>query len=118
MNVKTLKRDGVRYVLVPERAFRKMKADSEDLADIRAFDEAVATPQEFIPASMVERMLKGESPVRVYREYRGFTQEVLADKAGISKPFLSQIENGARSPSLATAKKLAKALNLDVDDLV
>ena len=118
MNVKTMKRDGVRYVLVPERAFRKMKADSEDLADIRAFDEAVATPQEFIPAAIVERMLKGERPVRIYREYRGLTQEALAKKVGISKPFLSQIENGARAPSLATARKRAKALSVDVDDLV
>lgn len=118
MTVKTVKRDGVRYVLVPEAAFRKMQADSEDLADIRAYDEAMATPQEFFPSAMVDRLLKGENPVRVYREYRGLTQEALVAKVGISKPFLSQIENGVRTPSLATAKKLAKALAVDVDDLV
>ena len=118
MNVKAIKRDGRRYVLVPERAFQRMLEDSEDLADIRAYDRARAKPQEFIPAAFAERIIDGESPVRVYREYRGLTQEALSAKAKISKPFLSQIENGARAPSIATAKKLAKALAVDMDDLV
>jgi transcriptional regulator with XRE-family HTH domain len=63
-------------------------------------------------------MLNGESPIGIYREYRGFTQDQLGAHARISKPFLSQIENGIRTPSLETLKRLAEALCVDMDDLV
>jgi transcriptional regulator with XRE-family HTH domain len=46
------------------------------------------------------------------------TQEQLAGKADITKPTLSQLETGARTPSIDTAKALAEALDVDVDDLV
>ena len=85
----------------------------------RAFyDQAKAKPSDFIPLELTERMLNGESPIRVYREYRGLTQDQLAEQAKISKPFLSQIENAIRTPSLNTLKRLAEALRVDMDDLV
>lgn len=118
MSVKTTERQGKRYVLIPENAFRRIQDDLAELDDIRAYDRAVARPQEFIPAQFANRIFDGESPIRVYREYRGMTQEALAAAAKISKPFLSQLENGARAPSIATARKLAKSLNVDVDDLI
>jgi transcriptional regulator with XRE-family HTH domain len=62
-------------------------------------------------------MLNGESPIRVYREYQGFTEDQLGAQARISKPFFSQIENGNRTPSLDTLKRLAEALRVDMDDL-
>jgi DNA-binding XRE family transcriptional regulator len=91
-------------------------ADAED--DIRAYDRAKAKPQEFIPAEFAHRILDGESAIRVYREYRKMTQDALAARAGISKPYLSQLENGLRTPSVAVARKLAKCLRVDLDDLI
>jgi DNA-binding XRE family transcriptional regulator len=117
MNVKTIARGGIRYVLVPERAFKRMREDLEDLDDIRAYDRAKSKPQEFIPAAFAKRLLDGENPIRVYREYRGMTQEALAAKADISKPFLSQLENERRVMSMRVLRSLAKALKVDFDDL-
>lgn len=89
----------------------------KDLDDIRAPDRAKAKPQEFIPAAFAHRILDGESAIRVYREYRGMTQEALATKAGISKPYLSQLENEKRVMSMRVLRSLAMALKVDLDDL-
>ncbi len=94
----------------------KLARDGGD--DTRAYDRAKAKPQEFIPAEFAHRILDGESAIRVYREYRGLTQNALAAAARIGKPYLSQLENGLRTPSVATARKLAKRLRVDLDDLI
>ena len=114
----TIERGGVRYVMVREDEYLRLRAAEEDLEDVRLYDEAKAKPSEFIPLELTERMLNGESPIRVYREYRGLTQDQLAEQAKISKPFLSQIENAIRTPSLNILKRLAEALRVDMDDLV
>src|SRR3546814_3871263 len=58
---------------------------------------------------MVERLLDGENPVRVWREHRGLTVKALAERAGISAAYLSQIEGGQRDGSLDTMRKIAEA---------
>jgi transcriptional regulator with XRE-family HTH domain len=46
-----------------------------------------------------------------WREDKKLTQSELAAKWGVSQPFLSQIENGSRSPNL----KLAAVIERDTD---
>ena len=104
--------------MVREDEYLRLRAAEEDLEDVRLYDEAKAKLPEFIPLKLKDRTHNGESPIRVYREYRGFTQDQLGEQARISKPFLSQIENGIRTPSLDTLKRLAEALRVDMDDLV
>jgi DNA-binding XRE family transcriptional regulator len=104
--------------MVREDEYLRLRAAEEDLDDISLFDEAKAKSSEFIPLELTERMLNGESPIRVYREYRGFTQDQLAEQARIGNPSLSQIENAIRTPSLDAPKRLAESLRLDIDDLV
>ena len=48
--------------------------------------------------------------VRRARDARGLSQEALADLAGVSRSFLSEVERGSASPSLETMQKLADAL--------
>jgi len=115
---KIVEERGKRFVLVPEKTYDRMLEELEDLEDIRAYDRAKAKHQEFVPLEIVKRLTAGKNPVRVWREYRELTQQLLADKADISKPYLSQIENGAREPSLSVIKRLAAALSVDVDDLI
>ena len=50
--------------------------------------------------------------VRFAREQLGLTTQMLADKAGISQPYISEIENGNKNPSAKTIMKLAAALNV------
>ena len=118
MSIKYIERAGRRYALVPAPIYSRTVEQLEDLDDIRAYDRAKAKRQEFVPAELVDRVLAGESPIRVWREHRCMTQAALAEACGVSKPYLSQLEGARRAPSIAVAKKLAEALAVDVDDLI
>jgi len=56
--------------------------------------------------------------LRANRKLRKLTQERLAEKAGLSVVFLSLLENGRRTASFDSLVKLAKALNVGLEDLV
>jgi transcriptional regulator with XRE-family HTH domain len=56
--------------------------------------------------------------VKAAREKRNWTQEQLADAAGISKGFLSDIENDKRNISSESALKIADALGISLDYLL
>ncbi|WP_010262206.1 helix-turn-helix domain-containing protein [Treponema primitia] len=52
-----------------------------------------------------------------YRAYRKFSQADLAEKLGISIPFLSDVENGRKWVSPVTLVKFAAALNIEPYEL-
>lgn len=56
--------------------------------------------------------------LRELREQRGETQRSLADAAGVSHPYIAEMERGRKVPSLTTLLRLAIALKCDVADLV
>lgn len=56
--------------------------------------------------------------VRTYRQERQWTQEVLAERTGISKQFLSRLERGKGIPSVETLMSLCNALDLTPNDLL
>ena len=91
----------------------------QDLHDCQDFEERLARgEEELIPGDVVERLVEGENPVRVWREHRGLTQEELGARTGLSGPYLSQIESGKREGTVKVFAALAKALDADIDDLV
>lgn len=51
--------------------------------------------------------------IRNLRKDKGLTLNVLAEKIGFSKSFMSQIENLKRQPSIGTLTKIARALGVD-----
>jgi len=61
--------------------------------------------------SLAVRALKIGNKVRELRQKNRFTLQDLAARTGLSKPFLSQIENDHVVPPVATLLKLARALN-------
>ncbi len=113
---------GEKMVVLSEADYRQLLDAAEDAADavaVRQFKEKLAAgEEELLPAAMVDRMLAGESPVRVWREHRGLSAQSLAEQAGITQPYLSQIENGKREGGIETMKKLASVLGVMIDDLV
>lgn len=91
----------------------------EAMTDEALFDLAEAAQEERFPAEVVDRLLAGENPIRVFRRYRGLTQEKLARMVGMNPVYLSQIERRrGRRGSLDLNRRLAKALGVDLDDLV
>lgn len=108
------------YAVIPWQEYeRLMPAAAEAaLSDEALYDEAKAEGDEFFPADVVDRLLTGENPIRVYRTYRGMTQKQLAVAAGINPVYLSQIETGKRAGSLRTLTAIAQALDVEAGDLI
>ncbi len=52
------------------------------------------------------------------RKERGYTQEKLAELAGISIQFLSDIENNKKNMTVTTLKNIADSLNITTDYLI
>lgn len=52
------------------------------------------------------------------RKLNGLTLELLAQRASLTKSYLSKLERGLSSPTLATVGKLAAALEVSVDQLI
>jgi DNA-binding Xre family transcriptional regulator len=113
---------GERLVVLPEAEYRALVAAREDAADLASAHEVIgrldAGATEVVPLAMVDRMLAGESPIRVWREHRGMRAKALAAAAGISATYLSEIETGKRDGTISTIKRIAEALDVTVDDLI
>jgi DNA-binding XRE family transcriptional regulator len=92
--------------------------DSEILGNIRAYDAAKARREEAFPSEVAKRLVAGENPIRVFRDYRGLTQEQLAKSAKIARPYLAELEAGRKDGSIAVIKAIAGALKLELDDIV
>lgn len=56
--------------------------------------------------------------LRAIRQKRGMTQQALAEVAGMSLTYISNMEHGLKVPSLTTILRLAVALDCKVMDLV
>ena len=52
------------------------------------------------------------------RTEKGITQGDIVRKIGVSRSFISNIENGKTNPTLSTISKLAKALRVSTDELL
>ena len=106
------------FAVVPIGLWKRVRERVEDAEAVAAYDRAVAKEDGFtIPAVVLRAELDGRHPVRAWREHRGLTLQALADAAGVSKPYVSQIEGGKRAGTAATLKKLAKVLRVPLDAL-
>ena len=55
--------------------------------------------------------------IKTLRKKLGWSQEFLAEKTGVSAPYITQIEAGKRTPSLDIVEKLAIALGVEYKNL-
>ncbi len=123
MPVQVIERDGKpEWAVLPYDVYVQLAEEAEMLQDIRDYD-AVKTAieqgkEELVPSAVTFALLDGENPVKVWREYRGLTQQQLAEAVGISKPYLSQIETGKRTGTTEVLLAVAKALQVTLDDIV
>ena len=52
------------------------------------------------------------------RKDRGMTQEAFADAAGIARSYMSDVERGARNPTIVMVERIANALNVKMGELL
>jgi DNA-binding Xre family transcriptional regulator len=114
--------EGGELAVLPRADYERLREAAEDAADVRAYDAAMrkidAGETDRIPIEFVDRMLAGENPVRVWRQFRGLKVKELAEAAGIAANYLSLIETGKRDGTVKVMKALAEALGVDIDDIV
>jgi DNA-binding Xre family transcriptional regulator len=122
MSVQVIEKNGKpEWAVVPYKDYQKLVELAEDAEDIRAADAVRAAivhgEDELVPHDVVMRLCE-ENPIRVWREYRNLRAAELAEKSGISKAYLAQLEGGARQGTVKMLKRLAEALSVSIDDLV
>jgi DNA-binding XRE family transcriptional regulator len=120
--IQIIERDGKpEWAILPYEEYLQLIEQAELLEDIRDFDEISAAiergDEELIPAEVVNAILDGKNPIKVWREYRGLTQQQLADIVRISKPYLSQIEAGKRKGTTDVLSAIAKALDVSLEQV-
>ena len=117
--IQFIERNGKReYAVVPMELFARLMRAAESMDDVALFDAAKAADDGFrVPGAVAHAILDGTHPVKAWREYREIGQDALAEKAGISKAYLSQIETGKRTGVAKTLKALASALGVTINEL-
>ena len=97
---------GKPYVLVPLHEYRMMSSES-----------AIAAQD--LPDDLLDELHAGQdSPIRILRKYRGLTQEELANDAGLSRPYLTEIETGKKQGSVKAIRAIAETLSVPTGLLV
>ena len=121
MRIETITRKGKEFAVIPVEDLQKLMDDAEMLADVKAYDAAKGRLEdgddEIVPLELTERRLAGESTVKIWREHRNLTQEQLAKKSKVSREMIAAMESGRKNGGLGTLKKLAGALNVDLENL-
>ncbi|HWL41567.1 MAG TPA: helix-turn-helix transcriptional regulator [Ilumatobacter sp.] len=80
------------------------------MGPLRAADDEVSKAQR----AVFERAYTLASEVAALREKRGFTQQQLAELAGVDQAAVSKIERGVTHPSSRTLHRVADALGADL----
>jgi DNA-binding Xre family transcriptional regulator len=121
MTVQIVEIAGQKMAMLPVADYERLLDLAEDRGDALAAAAAERRRrggEEYLPAAMADRLLAGESPLRVWRSFRGVTQRNLSAAAGISHNFLSNLEAGKRRGAPDVWRKLAGALDVTVDDII
>ena len=121
MGVQILEIGGRKMAVVPVEDYQRLVELAEDREDIAAAADAERRRNEgmeYLPASMVNRILDGENALRVWREHRGLTISDLAEKSGYGYSMISKVESGARQGTVALWNAIAKALKVLPEDIM
>jgi len=123
MTVHILEKNGKpAFVILPYEEYKALIEVAEDADDVTAlarFAQRYASgEEETVPAEVVDRLLAGESPLRVWREHRGMTAAQVAEAAGITPAHVSKLESGKGSPSVRVLVKIADVLNVSLEELI
>jgi DNA-binding XRE family transcriptional regulator len=119
MKVQLLEKNGKpEFAVLPIAEYRELVQRLEDLEDAQDLRDYRCRPGESFPAEVVNRLLDGENPVRIWREFRGISQSQLSERTAVTVAHISQIESGKRECSVKLLRALAKVLEVDADLLL
>ena len=91
---------GEEMVIMPRTEYDALIAASEeafeDGADVAAYTAALASaaPEDILPPDITAAILKGKGRVTAFREWRGLSEQDLAEASALPLDHLMQIESG------------------------
>lgn len=102
-----IEKDGVPlFVLVPYDEYLKMERNDRGEGKV------------FLPHDVVEKhLIEGKGLARSWREHKGFSQQDVAVRMGISQSSYAQMEKPDVRLRKATRQRIAAALEIDEDQL-
>jgi hypothetical protein len=121
MGVQIVEVGGEKIAMLPVADYERLVNLAEDKADILAAERAEErrrNGEEYVPAEVVNRILAGESPLRVWRQFRGLTLKELSKASAVSLTQISDMERRTRQGRPAQWRRLADALRVSVDDVL
>jgi DNA-binding XRE family transcriptional regulator len=123
MNIQVINQDNKpEWAVIPYETYLQLVEKAEMLQDIQDYDSARAALErgedELVPAEVVYALLDGENSIKVWRDYRRLSQQDVAEKAGISVPYLSQLETNKRKGSLDVLQAIARVLQVSLETIV
>lgn len=112
--------DGTPLVVITRDEYEWLRArapENDDARDVRAADRARADSDLRYPASVVDAMICGESPIAAWRRHRGLSQAALANRAGVAQTAISRLERpggrvGRPVGRRVTRQAIARALDV------
>jgi DNA-binding XRE family transcriptional regulator len=105
-------------VTIAREEYERLLRAAEELATIRARDRKKVRDRLVLPEEYQARLVAGERPVRVIRDWRGMRAADLARASGLHKVVIHNIEAGKSRGSVASLIRIAAALDVTVDDLL
>lgn len=105
-------------ITISKAEYDRLTNAAEDLADLRAVEAFQANPRQGVSSEFVKRMLEGESLLKLWREHAGLSQSELSRISGVNRIQIGDIEDRGKTGSVTTLRKLADALDIQVDDLL
>jgi hypothetical protein len=125
MTVRFKKTDNGEIAILPRKDYEALVAKAaevdEDAGTARLIARArkeIAQGGALIPLDVLNRIAKGENPIRVVREWKDITQLYLSHKTNIGQGYISDLENGRRKGTTAALKEIARVLDVPLDLLV
>ena len=112
---------GQEVVLLSKEEFDRLRVAAESYEDIVAAIDARKQREmgeEYVPKEVVDQLLAGANPLRVWRNYRGLSMDALGLMVDRKGSFISKLEKGHAEGGIKLWQMLAKALNVDLDDLI
>jgi DNA-binding XRE family transcriptional regulator len=105
-------------VTIPREEYERLLHAAGELAKSRARNRTKVRGPLVLPEEYQARLIAGERPVRVIRDWRGMRAADLARASGIHKVVIHNIEAGKSRGSVASLIRIAAALHVTVDDLL
>jgi len=121
MDVQIIEKDDAKWAMIPYDDYVSLMELAElatDMASGVETEERLMPSEEQLPEDLRARLLGGENPIRIWREFRGLSLEKLAERAGVTESFAALVDRGRPTCRIDKLKRIAEALGVHLENIV